>query len=291
MVSISYWQSGDADFHRCRPRSLSLGADPLSAVFEASNNVAVVVKGPFYDLERVMVPIAGVESRISDGTLPMKWSEEDEKTTIGSDNADCLVELSSDVSGESEQCTGWWVPIIGELTECQEYAKPVKSRSRRRRTTRPREFSTESEEPTTLMLRNLSSSTTTNSVVELLEREGFAESFDFVYAPAIFKTGLSVGYAIANMTDHATAVKAIDLLQGVEGTSVSWNNNGQGLDTQIARYRNSPVMHASVADERKPMLFSKGLRVVFPQPTRTIKAPRSNEPRDKHLHSFFCYDC
>jgi hypothetical protein len=246
-------------------------------VFEASNNVAIVVKGPFYDLERVMVPVAGVDSYTSDGALPMKWSEEDEKTTIGSDNVDPLVDLSSDVSGESEQWTGGWVPIIGELTECQEYEQPLKSRSRRRRTTRPREFSTESEEPTTLMLRNLSSSTTTNSVVEFLERKGFAEAFDFVYAPAIFKTGLSVGYAIANMMDHATAVKAIDLLQGVEGISVSWNNNGQGLDTQIARYRNSPVMHASVADERKPMLFRKGRRDVFPQPTRTIKAPRCNE--------------
>merc|ERR1712190_490322 len=48
----------------------------------------------------------------------------------------------------------------------------------------------------------------------------------------------------------------------------------QGLEEQIERYRNSPLMHPSVPDELRPAVYSRGLRVRFPEPTVPIKAPR-----------------
>merc|ERR1711924_370716 len=58
---------------------------------------------------------------------------------------------------------------------------------------------------------------------------------------------------------------------------VGWSNKHQGLAEQIRRYRNSPVMHDSVPDEYKPMLFRKGIRQDFPAPTQMLKRPKGAE--------------
>merc|ERR1712187_1066011 len=55
---------------------------------------------------------------------------------------------------------------------------------------------------------------------------------------------------------------------------VLWSDNLHGCEAHIERYRNSPVMHESVADRFKPALYKNGVRQSFPAPTKPIKAPR-----------------
>lgn len=55
---------------------------------------------------------------------------------------------------------------------------------------------------------------------------------------------------------------------------VAWNDKQQGLPALVERYRNSPVMHASVPEECKPVIISDGRRAPFPAPTQKVKAPK-----------------
>jgi len=57
---------------------------------------------------------------------------------------------------------------------------------------------------------------------------------------------------------------------------ITWSETCQGREAHIERYRNSSVMHESVPDHFKPVLFVDGERVSFPAPTRLLRAP---EPR------------
>merc|ERR1719413_153276 len=65
-----------------------------------------------------------------------------------------------------------------------------------------------------------------------------------------------------------------------EPCEVLWSENLQGYDAHVERYRNSPVMHESVADKFKPALYKDGVRIPFPEPTKTIRAPRARR-RDR----------
>mmetsp|Transcript_94781 Transcript_94781/g.294797 ORF Transcript_94781/g.294797 Transcript_94781/m.294797 type:complete len:109 (+) Transcript_94781:2-328(+) len=49
----------------------------------------------------------------------------------------------------------------------------------------------------------------------------------------------------------------------------------QGLAAHVERYRNSPMMHPSVPDEYRPVVFRNGARVAFPQPTKALRVPRT----------------
>jgi len=142
---------------------------------------------------------------------------------------------------------------------------------------------------TTLMFRNLPKTYTRTHFVEVLENEGFAGTFDFVYLPADFETCVGSGYAFVSFTSHETAVRAKGHFHGFtcwQGTSpskacnVAWSGPVQGLDAHVKKYRNSPVLHESVPDECRPAIFtSDGERVPFPKPTRRIRLPRvTNRP-------------
>lgn len=54
---------------------------------------------------------------------------------------------------------------------------------------------------------------------------------------------------------------------------VSWSGPHQGFKAHVERYRNSPVMHKSVPDHYKPVIFKNGVRKTFPKPTKKVKAP------------------
>jgi len=65
---------------------------------------------------------------------------------------------------------------------------------------------------------------------------------------------------------------------GISCMEVCWSMPHQGLDLQIRRFQNSPVMHPSVPDEIKPMLFTDGVRSPFPEPTKQLREPRARRP-------------
>lgn len=136
-------------------------------------------------------------------------------------------------------------------------------------------------ERTTLMIRNLPIDLTRCMLLNLLSQQGFDGCYDFVYLPMDFRTGGGKGFAFVNMVSphiagllrsHFTGFSSWPL-PSRKVAEVVWSSPNQGLAIHIERYRNSAVMHESVPDHFKPMLFQDGVRVDFPAPTRVIRAP------------------
>lgn len=137
-------------------------------------------------------------------------------------------------------------------------------------------------ERTTVMLRNLPNNYSRAMLLHLIDQEGFAGLYDFLYLPIDFKSKAALGYAFINLT-HPGVVpafwKKFDgftnwVLPSRKICHVSWSGPHQGLEDHVDRYRNSPIMHATVADEHKPAVFQDGVMVPFPEPTKATRAPR-----------------
>mmetsp|Transcript_99958 Transcript_99958/g.158209 ORF Transcript_99958/g.158209 Transcript_99958/m.158209 type:complete len:391 (-) Transcript_99958:10-1182(-) len=136
---------------------------------------------------------------------------------------------------------------------------------------------------TTLMLRNLPNDYTRDMLVEFLESSGFEGRFDFVYLPFDFKKLAGLGYAFVNMTSCKDAARAMKTLTGFRDWKiksqkvlrVTWSTPLQGLEANVERYRNSPVMHPDVPGHFKPLLLHNGTPVAFPPPTKILQAPAS----------------
>jgi hypothetical protein len=139
----------------------------------------------------------------------------------------------------------------------------------------------EAGEALSLMLRNIPLDMTRDMFVRMLDTEGFAGRYDFAYLPLDFKTSANLGYAFVNLRTHRDAQQLQKHFNGfcrwcirsAKKCEVTWAT-AQGLTAYIDRYRNNPVMHGSIPETAKPLLFEHGVRVPFPAPTRKLKAPR-----------------
>lgn len=137
-------------------------------------------------------------------------------------------------------------------------------------------------ERTTVMLRNLPTQYDRSMLMQLLDDEGFAGLYDFVYLPMDFRGSVCFGYGFINFANPQAAECFRQQLNGFSRWSVdsdkiaevSWSEPLQGLEHHIERYRNSPLMHESVLDMYKPVLLSGGIRTAFPPPTKKLRAPR-----------------
>lgn len=136
---------------------------------------------------------------------------------------------------------------------------------------------------TTVMLRNMPNNYSRTMLVDLLESEGFAGQYDFLYLPMDFQSRACLGYAFINFTTPQGAADFWRVFDGYSNwaipsrkvSGVSWSGPHQGLEAHIDRYRSSPVMSEAVPDEYKPILLGRnGVRIPFPPPTRRIRAPR-----------------
>jgi hypothetical protein len=138
------------------------------------------------------------------------------------------------------------------------------------------------DDRTTVMLRNIPNRYNRNILLNLLNTQGFECKYDFVYLPMDFRNSVNLGYAFVNLTTNSDAIRLMAQFQNFHAWSldspkvceVSWAHPHQGLLAHVERYRNSPVMHQSMPDEFKPMVFQNGRRVPFPQPTKAIRAPK-----------------
>jgi len=127
---------------------------------------------------------------------------------------------------------------------------------------------------TTLVFRRLPKNVTRISLLEMLDTAGWKGLYDFVYLPMDFKKGKVFGYAIVNFISNSSAEHASAHFEGA-GANVDWSDSHQGLQELIQRYRDSPIMHASMPEISKPIIFSQGVVTAFPRPTKQIKAPRN----------------
>lgn len=148
-------------------------------------------------------------------------------------------------------------------------------------------FPLEDKLRTTAMLRNLPPEYTSKSLLDLLDQEGFSGKYDFVYLPSDFRFGTSFGYGFINFVSNDAAEEFREHFNGFckwskpsdKVAEVCWSEPLQGLEAHIQRYRNSPMMHDTVSDVFKPMIFVNGVRAEFPPPTKKLKPPRMRHAR------------
>jgi len=146
----------------------------------------------------------------------------------------------------------------------------------------------DSDARTTLLLKNLPSICTGTGLVEMLHAQGLHGVYDFLYVPSELCSHACFGYAFLNCISNHDALRVKEVLEGFDAWTcgnpvapmeVCWSEPHQGLHVHIERYRNSPILHESVADDLKPMFFKDGLRAAFPEPTKKVRAPRMSKKR------------
>lgn len=138
------------------------------------------------------------------------------------------------------------------------------------------------EDRTTVMMRNLPNNYTQGMLLDMLNGAGFSGDYDFVYLPMDFRTNACLGYAFVNLIKPSIVPRFWKAFDGYTNWSVpsgkvgfvSWCGPHQGADAHVERYRNSPVMHESVPDAYKPLVFRMGMRIAFPPPTKKPRVPR-----------------
>lgn len=136
-------------------------------------------------------------------------------------------------------------------------------------------------ERTTIMLRNIPNDLTRVKLLEILDATSFAKRYDFLYLPCDFAKSGNLGYAFVNMLTHQDALRMQSTLTGFCNWGIQtakkceavWSTT-QGIHQHIATYRNSRIMHESVPDEFKPVVFRNGERVAFPSPTQKLRPLR-----------------
>lgn len=136
--------------------------------------------------------------------------------------------------------------------------------------------------PTAVMMKNVPKNITREELLEVVDAAGFQKDYDIISLPIDLLTDVGLGYAFINFRTHEQAEKFKLHFHGFmdwetpcdKACETSWSENLKVYDSIVERYRNSPVMHESVADKFKPAFFQHGHRIPFPEPTKNIKPPR-----------------
>jgi len=135
---------------------------------------------------------------------------------------------------------------------------------------------------TTVMMRNIPNNYTRNMLLEMIDNAGFKGLYDFFYLPMDFGRCANLGYAFVNLVTPEATLNFWNVFDGFSSWEIptakvcelGWSAPHQGLEAHIERYRNSPVMHKTVPDEYKPMIFLSGVRQPFPPPTKHLNPPQ-----------------
>lgn len=148
----------------------------------------------------------------------------------------------------------------------------------------------EEEGETTFELRGLPTSMTRLCFEELMDSEGFAGKYNFVYLQADVKAGGCYGQGIINLVSPSEAARFQEHFHGFQWPSAGLEPMGvhtsealQGLEDLIERYRNSPLMHKSVPVEMRPALYRNGAAVAFPSPTVRLRPVRVRGSQNRKL--------
>jgi len=134
----------------------------------------------------------------------------------------------------------------------------------------------------TVMMQNLPGQLSRDDLIQMLNARGFIGQFSFMYMPLDLSSLSVLGYAFIDFISPQVARVFWKTFDGFSDwpqpsqkvCAMSWSEPIQGLNANIDRYRNSPLFHRSVVDAARPVLFRNGVRVQFPPPTKSIRAPR-----------------
>jgi len=123
------------------------------------------------------------------------------------------------------------------------------------------------------MLRNLPRSFTRDELVRKLNMMGFEGLYDFVYLPVDFKSRQGKCYGFVNLVSGEHAERLIGNFHGFGHWSRATSrfrrctaslSHTQGLEANVERYRNSPVMADGVPESFKPAIFAGAQQIPFP---------------------------
>merc|ERR1711957_1019414 len=143
------------------------------------------------------------------------------------------------------------------------------------------------DDRTTLMLRNLPNNYTRTAVLDMLDSEGLAGTYCFVYVPTDFKNFTGFGYAFVGFCAHEHAAQAKRHYQGFsrwkvpsqKTCDVAWSGPVQGLEQHTERYRNSPVTHHDCATASREKFW---LQVHLARDTATTVDVKVVDQCEKH---------
>lgn len=119
---------------------------------------------------------------------------------------------------------------------------------------------------TTMMIRNIPNRYNQRELIKELENLGFAETFDFFYAPIDTGTMGNVGYAFVNFIEQSWAERCCELMSGytfkkhqhkmrVKVASVSVAHI-QGLEANLRHYENAAVNGRARAKRCGPVIMT-----------------------------------
>lgn len=139
------------------------------------------------------------------------------------------------------------------------------------------QMGTQRDECTTVILRNLPCAFLREDLIKKMDAKGFAGLYNFVYLPVDFETEMGMGYAFVNMITTEEVKRFMLAFNGFRDWPC-WSSKicvvdlsrTQGLDANIGRYRDSPVMGDEVPERFRPVLFDGSKRVPFPEPTKEL---------------------
>jgi len=135
---------------------------------------------------------------------------------------------------------------------------------------------------TSLVFKNLPNDYTRAHLKEMLDGAGFKCRYDFLYLPADLKTGANLAYCFVHCVTPDDAQSMMEFFDGFKRWGVptnkvcrvEWNDTQKGSKGLVEKFRNHSVMHHTVPDEFKPVLFDEhGFPKSFPRPTRGIQPP------------------
>ena len=238
----------------------------------------VVVKSTFLDVEEpsLLERFRRLRRAVTEPELE-SGMERYEPGKFSDDAADTDPETEgSDVEMQVHQVPSIQVIAVPEVRAPERTGKPL-----------PVDVKNQEQAKTTVMLRNLPNNYTRSMLLNLLEKQGFVGRFDFLYLPCDFQRKANLGYAFVNLVNREAAQDLWKTLDGFRGWAlpsakvceVRWSGPHQGFEAHVERYRNSPVMHKSVPDEYRPVIFADGQRQRFPAPTKFIKPPQQVQAR------------
>lgn len=139
----------------------------------------------------------------------------------------------------------------------------LQGRTETKQTSRRKDVTQKTVSASCIILRHLPSELGSTQVRTMLDSDGFAGLYDFLYVPADFATSKSLGYAIVNFisSEHAAAAKESwhGARMGRANLEVEFSKTHSGLASLVQRYQGSRVLtDKSVSEENKPLLFQNG---------------------------------